>query len=87
MEKEKIKKLISEKIGSIYRLSKVSGVSMPVLYKALSGRSNASPPSAVKLMKAGLDWSLVRELVSEDVRELGDLIEKEAIEKAKGGRE
>jgi len=86
MEKEKIRKLISEKIGSIYRLSKVSGVSMPVLYKALSGISNASPSSAVKLMKAGLDWSLVREFVSEDVRELGDLIEKKAIEKAKGGK-
>jgi len=74
MEKEKVRKLISEKIGSIYRLSKVSGVSMPVLYKALRGISNISFSNAVKLMESGLDWSLGEEKADTYVASLDSLI-------------
>ncbi len=83
MEKEKVRQFITKKLGmSIYRLSKEAGISFSVLYKALRGISNISPSSAAKLMRAGLKWDIVRELVSKDIRTLGDLIQKEA----KGGK-
>ena len=64
---------------NLYQLAKEIGVSSSLLYHARSGRKNISAEVALKLLKAGVGWETVREMVRKDIRELGDyLISKES---------
>jgi hypothetical protein len=76
-KKEKILKLIERQFKSPYQLCKQAGINNSQLYNAIAGRKFLSVASALKLLRAGADWELVRELVRDEVRELGDFLLKQ----------